>query len=68
MKLSGIVLLGVAAILLVWGLEASGSIPSDVTRLIRSGPTESTVWILVGSAVAGVMGLGFLYSSRTRGA
>jgi hypothetical protein len=68
MKLLRIVFLWVAAIVLVRGLEASGPIPSDVTRLSRSGAQDKTVWRSVSSAALGVTGLGFLYSTRTRGA
>ena len=62
----GIVLLALAALLLVWGLDASGSIHSEFTRLFRGGPSDRTVWLYVGSAIAGVMGLALLLSRRSR--
>ncbi len=66
MKLAGLGLLAVAVFLLVWGLEASGTIQSDFSRFFRGGPSDRTVWLYVGSAAAGVMGLGLLFSPRIR--
>ena len=66
MKLVGFALLAVAVGLLVWGLEASGSIQSNFSRFFRGGPTDRTVWLYVGSAVAGALGLGLLFSPRAR--
>ena len=66
MKLVGLGLLAVAVFFLVWGLEASGSIHSDFSRFFRGGPSDRAVWLYVGSAVIGVMGLGFLLSPRVR--
>ena len=65
-KLAGIALLAVAVVLLVFGLDASGSFGSDVSRFFGNGPSDRTLWFYVGSAAAGVMGLGLLLSSRTR--
>jgi len=66
MKFAGLALLLVAVGLLVWGLEASGTIQSDFSRFFRGGPSDRTVWLYVGSAAAGVMGLGLLLSPRIR--
>lgn len=66
MKFVGLALLAVAVLLLVWGLEASGTISSDFSRFFRGGPSDRTVWLYVGSAAAGVIGLGFLLSPRMR--
>lgn len=66
LKFSGLALLAVAVVLLVWGLEASGSIQSDFSRFFRGSPTDRTVWLYVGSAAAGVIGLGLLFSPRVR--
>jgi len=65
-KLAGIVLLIVAAVLLVWGLDASGSFHSEVSRFFRGVPSDRTAWLFVGSAAAAVIGLGLVFSRRTR--
>jgi len=66
MKFAGLALVAVAVLLLVWGLEASGTIHSDFSRFFRGGLSDRTVWLYVGSAAAGAMGLGFLFSPRIR--
>jgi hypothetical protein len=66
MKVAGILLLVLSVVLLVFGLDASGSFGSDVFRFFRGGPTDCTVWFYVGSAVAGAAGLGLLFAPRTR--
>ena len=65
-KFVGLALVAVAVVLLVWGLEASGSIHSNFSRFFGGGPTDRTLWLYVGSAAAGVMGLGLLISPRVR--
>lgn len=65
MKLAGFALLALAAVLLLWGWNTSESLPSDLSRIFRGGPSDRTLWFFVGSAVAGVLGLGLLYSGRT---
>lgn len=65
MKLAGIALLLVAAVLLVWGLDASGSFKSEVSRFFQGTPTDRTTWLFVGSATAAVIGFGLLYSRKT---
>lgn len=65
-KISGVVLLVAAAFLFVWGLDASGSIQSGFSRFFRGVPTDKTVWLFVGSAVVGVMGLSLLVVPKLR--
>jgi hypothetical protein len=66
MRIAGIALLAVAVVLLVFGLDASGSLVSDVSRFFRGGPTDRTAWFYIGSACAGVIGLGLIFSPRPR--
>ena len=65
MKLGGIVLLATAIVLLFWGLDASGSLHSEVSRFFRGVPSDRAAWLFLGSAAAGVIGLGLLFSRRT---
>jgi hypothetical protein len=64
MRVTGIALLGVAAILFLWGLDASGTIPSALPRFIRDVATHQTPWIFAGGVGAGVLGLGLLLAPR----
>jgi hypothetical protein len=65
-KVLGVGLMVFAAILLVWGLDATGSVQSGFSRFFRGVPSDSTGWLFAGSVGAGVMGMGLFFSSRTR--
>jgi hypothetical protein len=43
--------------LLVFGFNASQSFGSDVSRAFTGSPTDKSVWMLVGGAIAAVAGL-----------
>jgi hypothetical protein len=49
--------LAVGILLIVWGINASDSFSSDVSRFFTGSPTNKTVWFLVGGIVAAVAGL-----------
>jgi hypothetical protein len=50
-------LLAGGIVLIVFGVNASSSIGSDVSRLFTGSPTDKAMWLLVGGAVAAVAGL-----------
>ena len=47
-------------ILLIYGVSASDSIGSSFSRLFTGNPTDRTVWLLIGGAVATALGAGGL--------
>ncbi len=47
-------------ILLIYGVSASDSIGSSFSRLFTGNPTDRTVWLLIGGAVATAIGAGGL--------
>jgi hypothetical protein len=52
-------------ILIVYGVSASNSVGSSFSRMFTGSPTDKTVWLLVGGAVAAVIGLvGVLRGSK----
>ena len=51
-----ILILGVG--LLVFGVIESDSISSDFSRLFTGEPTDKAVWLLIGGALATIVGLG----------
>lgn len=58
-----VLLLGVA--LLVFGAIESDSISSDFSRLFTGEPTDKAVWLLIGGAVATIVGVaGMVRSSK----
>ena len=57
-----VVLLAVGIMLVIWGINASNSFSSDISRFFTGSPTDRTVWLLIGGVVliiAGVFGLFF---------
>jgi len=60
-----IALLAGGILLLIFGFNASQSFGSDVSRAFTGSPTDKSVWMLVGGAVAAVVGLvGVMRSSK----
>jgi hypothetical protein len=54
-------LLVVGIFLIVWGVRAGDSFSSDVSRFFTGSPTDKTVWLLIGGAVASLVGLSGLF-------
>ena len=44
-------------ILAVFGINASNSFGSDVSRFFTGSPTDKAVWMLVGGVVMGLIGV-----------
>jgi len=58
----GIVVVGV--ILVIAGLNASDSVSSRFSRLFTGNPTDKTIWLLIGGAVAVLVGGSLLFTGR----
>lgn len=56
-----LVFLVVGIILLIYGASASDSVGSGISRLFSGAPTDKTIWLLVGGAVATVVGLAGMF-------
>lgn len=52
-----IALLVVGVILLVFGFNAYHSASSDVSRFFTGGPTDKSLWLLIGGLAAGIVGV-----------
>lgn len=60
-----VALLVVGIVLLIWGVSATESFSSDVSRFFTGSPTNKAVWLLVGGIVATIIGLfGVLRGSK----
>jgi len=58
-------LLVLGVILLIYGAAASDSIGSSFSRFFTGNPTDKTVWLLIGGAVATAVGAaGMLRGSK----
>ena len=65
-KIVSIVLLTVGITLLLYGVLASDSFGSDISRFFTGSPTDKTIWLFLGGAVATIAGLsGLIRGSKT---
>jgi hypothetical protein len=46
-------------VLLIFGISASNSFSSDVSRFFSGSPTDKAVWMVIGGIVATITGLFF---------
>jgi hypothetical protein len=56
-RILAIILIAVGVGLLFYGLQASQSFSSDVSRFFTGSPTDRTIWLMVGGAAAAIGGL-----------
>ena len=61
-----VALLVAGVILIIFGINASLSFGSDVSRFFTGSPTDKTIWLFVGGAAALVAGLVMLFQ-RSKG-
>lgn len=54
-------------ILLIFGFNESQSFSSEVSRTFTGSPTDRSMWMLIGGAVAAVLGIGLIFMGRRRG-
>jgi len=52
----GIALLIVGVVLVVYGLNASDSVSSNISRTFTGAPTNKTLWLLLGGAASAITG------------
>jgi len=53
-------------ILVIYGVSASESFSSDVSRFFNGSPTDKTIWLLAGGVVAIVIGLAGLLRGQIK--
>jgi hypothetical protein len=64
-KALGIALLVVGVALIAYGLSASDSISSGVSRAFTGAPTNKTMWLLLGGIASAIVGgVTMFFSSR----
>jgi len=57
-RIVSLVLLVGGIILIIYGVTASKSFGSDVSRFFTGSPTDKTIWLLIGGCVAAAIGAG----------
>ena len=64
-KQLSLAILVVGIMLVIYGISASNSVSSDVSRAFTGSPTDKTIWLLGGGLVLGIVGgYGLVRGSR----
>jgi len=66
LKVVSLAILAGGIVLVVYGIAASESFSSDVSRFFTGSPTDRTIWMLLGGIVAIVIGLAGLLRGQTK--
>ncbi|HBG28426.1 MAG: hypothetical protein A2Y10_10995 [Planctomycetes bacterium GWF2_41_51] len=54
-------------ILVIYGVSASKSLSSDISRFFTGSPTDKAIWMLIGGIVAIIIGLaGLLWRGQVK--
>ena len=56
-KALGIGLLAVGVVLMIFGINASESFGSEVSRFFTGAPTDRSIWLLIGGILSVIVGL-----------
>ncbi len=57
MNIVGLGIFALGIVLLIFGFNESQSFSSDVSRFFTGNPTDRSLWLIVGGAVAVIAGL-----------
>jgi len=60
-------ILAVGIVLIIFGIRESESLRSDISRFFSGSPSDRAIWMLLGGAVATIIGLAGLSFGRLRG-
>ena len=64
-KIVSLALLVGGVVLIIFGIQATNSFGSDVSRFFTGSPTDKAIWMLIGGIVAAIVGLaGILRGSK----
>ena len=67
-NLISLAILAGGIVLVIYGVSASNSFSSDVSRFFTGSTTDKTMWLLIGGIVAIVIGLAGLFRGQHKGA
>ena len=62
----GLAIFALGVVLLIFGFNESHSFSSDVSRFFTGSPTDKAMWMIIGGAVAAVVGLVFTLRGAKR--
>ncbi len=61
-----LVILVVGIVLVIYGVAASESFSSDLSRFFTGSPTDKTIWLMIGGIVAIGIGIAGLLRGQTK--
>ena len=65
-KLISLAILAGGIVLVVFGVAATDSFSSDVSRFFTGSPTDKAIWMLIGGIVAIIIGLAGLLRGQPK--
>ena len=65
-KLILLAILAGGIVLVVFGVAATKSFSSDISRFFTGSPTDKAIWMLIGGIVAVIIGLGGLLHGQLK--
>jgi hypothetical protein len=66
-KLISLAIFAGGVVLVVFGVAATKSFTSDVSRFFSGAPTDKAIWMLIGGIVAIIVGLSGLSFGKPKG-
>lgn len=63
-RLLGLVIFVVGVVLLVFGISATDSVGSDISRFFSGKPTDKAIWLLISGIGGVILGAGALLFPR----
>jgi len=67
-RLISLAILAGGIVLVIFGVSASKSLSSDISRFFTGSATDKAIWMLVGGIVAIIIGLGSLLRDQRKAA
>ena len=65
-RFAGLAVLVVGIVLVVWGVNASHSVSSDISRLFTGAVTDKAIYLIVGGTVVLIAGASMAFAGRRR--
>jgi multisubunit Na+/H+ antiporter MnhB subunit len=65
-NIAGLAILALGIVLLIFGFNESHSFSSDVSRTFTGNPTDRSMWLIIGGAVAVIAGIAVALTGRRR--
>ncbi len=61
---SGLLVLAVGIVLVIWGINASQSTSSEISKIFTGAATNKAIYLIVGGAIAAAAGASIAFTGR----